>query len=344
MARPGRRRRGRSLLPQHRLPRPGARAVPGDPRRRREGEPASPDRGRPGGRPGGALPEPPLHGIPSRPRLLPLRPPRRGIGGNAGRSRRRGVAVRRRGHRLRPRPGRGHEPAQPGDRGPGVFRRPGGGGDPRGGVRRRADVAGDPPGGETFPRARRHRRRLPRGASRRPDGKKDPPRAGAGSVPPRGPRGDPGHHERPRGVHGARPFPPCDAFPKHPERPASGEDAVPGDGLFRRAGDEGDLRAPRHGRGGGARRRGGMRRGAGVPGGGSPGGGDRADRPGGPGRRYFPAGAVGGGPAFGTASGVGGVEGTLSAEPGVGWIGAASGAIGAAAGAVGRYRASIPGR
>jgi hypothetical protein len=318
--------------------------VPRDPRRRGERRPAAADRGGPGGGPGGALPGAPLPGISPRARLLPVLLPQRGDGPGVRGGRRRAAAVRGPGRRLRPRPGRGHQPAQPGDRGPRLLGGTGRGGAPGGRLRGGAAGPRHPSRGETFPGARGHFRGLPRGAPRRPGGQENAPRAGAAPVPQGHPRGDPRDHDRPRAVPRPRPVPPRDAFREDPQGTASGDAAVPGDGLLRRAGDEGDLEGARHGRGGGACGIRGVRRGARLPGGGPPGGGDRPDRPGRPRRRYVSSGAGGGGAAVGASPGVGGVEGTLSTEPDGAGVGAAPGAGGASLGAVGRYRATISGR
>lgn len=345
LAREGVGGRRRPVRPQHRLPRAGARAVPRGPRGGRAREPAPAGRGRPGRGARRAVPQPPVLGVPARPRLLPVRDPERSGRGSPRGGDRRGTARGRRRRRLRPGARRGHEPGEPGDRRPRLLGRPGRGGAPWDGVRPGASLPGGPPRGQAFPRARRHLRGLPRGASRRGGGPGDALRARAGTVPPGDPRADPGADDRPRGLPGARPFAaPRHAFRGDPRRAAAGNAAVPGNGLLGRAGDEGDLLAARHGRGGGHGGRRGVRRRAGVPRGGSPGGSDRAARAGGEGRRRVQASSVGGGPPFGSASGVGEVGGTSAAGPAVPGVGPASGAFGASVGALGRYRANIAGR
>jgi hypothetical protein len=341
-ARRGRRRR--PLRPQRRFARAGARPLPRGARRRAARRPPAADRRRPGRGPGRPVPQPAFHRISARARLLALSGTRPRAGRSVRRRRRRGAALRRRGRGLRAGARRGHQPVEPGDRGPRLLGRTGRRGAPGAGVRGGAALARDPAGRKAFPGARRHLGRLPRGAPRRADRTPDslPPRAAP--VPPGGARRAPGAHDGARGISGARPFASGDPLPEYPGRHASRHAAVPGDGLLGRPRDEGDLRTPRRGRRGrrGAGRR--VRRAAAVPGRGGSGGGDRADRPAGARRRYVPSGGVGVGEALGTSSGVGGGAGTLSAEPAGGGGGTTSTAGGAAAGALGKCCANIAGR
>src|SRR3989304_2340179 len=103
------------------------------------------------------------------------------------------------------------------------------------------------------------------------------------------------------------------------------------------------VRAGRGG-GGGPCRSGGMRRRPRVPGGIGAGGGDRPAGPGDPRPPYVPADAGGGGGSIGAASGLGGVERTLSAGPAGGGGGTASSTFIPPAGGLGKYRANISGR
>ncbi len=344
VARSRRGRRRRPLLPQHRQPRPGARALQGDPvgRGARQSPPA--DRRRPGGRTRGAVEEPPVHPVPPRPRLLPLLLPER----VRGRSRRRGDRRRTAGggdrRELRPGPRRGQQPAQPGDRGSRLLGGSARRGRARDRVREGDALPGDPPGRETFPGPRGHIRRLPRGVAARPCRKGDAPAPRTAPLPPRRARRDPGAHDRPRGVPGARPRLSRDLVTGGSPRPAAGAAAVPGDRHLRRARDEGDRGSVRHRGGFGPRRVRRVRRGARLPGGNRPGGGDRPSRPRDPGPGYFPAGGGGGGGPVGAASGVGGGERTLSAGASFGRGGEASAAGDAPAGGLGKYRANIAGR
>ena len=100
-------------------------------------------------------------------------------------------------------------------------------GRPRDRVREGIALPGDPAGRETFPGPRRHVRRLPQGAAGRPGGKADAPSPRAAPLPPRRARGDPGAHDRPRDVPGARPRPAGHPVPEDPSRPVAGTDAVP---------------------------------------------------------------------------------------------------------------------
>jgi len=340
----GRGGRRRPVRPERGEPRAAARTLSRGPFRRRQGEPAAADRRRPGRRPRGAPEGTSLHLVPAGPRLRPVLLPQRGGRGCRGRRDGGGAPRRRDRRRLRPRPGRGHEPGQPRDRGPGVLRRRG---NRRAAGRRlpfRMPLRGDPPGRETFPGARRHLRRLPRGTARGADARADPPLPGAAAVPPRRPRGDPGADDRPRGLPGAGPGGAGDALGEDPAGSPPRADAVPRRALLRRAGDAGD-RGSLGGRGGGrARRVGRMRRGPGVPGGCGAGGGGLPAVPRGPGQRYVPSDSGDGGEAYGTASGVGGVERTLSAGPPVGGVEAAPCAGGPSVGALGKYRENITGR
>ncbi len=337
-------RRRRPLFPQCRKPVPGARVVPRDPIRR--GSPESPpdDRRRPGGGASGAIEGSAVHLVPTRPRLLPLLLPERG----RGRSRRRGDRRRtpRRGDRreLRPGPRRGQQPGQPGDRGPCLFRRPGRRGRPRDRVRQGIALPGDPPRRKTFPRARRHLRRLPLRPSRRPGGEADAPSPRTAPLPPRRARRDPGDHDRARHLPGPRPRAPGHPVPRDSPRPAEGEDAVPGGGHLRRAGDEGDRGSLRHRGGGGPRRDGRVRRRARVPGGKRTGGGDRTAGPGGYRSPGVPSGGSGSGRPDGKGSRVGGGERTLSSGAAGGGSGAASASFFTSAGGLGKYRANISGR
>lgn len=318
--------------------------MPRDPRRRREGEPVAADRDRPGRRTGGAPEGSSLHLVPPRPRVLPVLLPRRGGGGCVRGGHRSGIARGGGGRRLRPRAGRRQQPAQSGDRRPGLLERPRDRGAPRNRLHERMPVGGGSPRGETLPRARGHRRRLPQGSSGRPRGEGDAGAARTAPLPPAHPRGDPGADDRPRRVPRAGPVAPRDVVGEDPQESPPETAAVRRRRLFRRAGDEGDLGPLRDGRGGGPRGLRRVRRRAGVPGGGVPVGGDRTDRRGGVGEPYIPAGAVDGGPPVGKASGVGGVERTLSAGPAGGRGGEPSGTGGAPVGALGKYRANISGR
>jgi translation initiation factor IF-2 len=318
--------------------------MPRDPIRRgpRQSPPA--DRRRPGGRARGAVQGTSVYLVSPGPRLLPLLLPERVRGG----SRRRGDRLRASSggdrHELRPGPRRGQQPEQPGDRGPGVLRGPARRGRPRDRVREGIALPGDPPGRETFPGPRGHVRRLPRRTAGRPGGKADAPSPRTAPLPPRRTRGDPGAHDRPRDVPGARPRPAGHPVPEDPSQPVAGTVAVSRSGHLRRAGDEGDRGSLRHRGGGGPRRDGRVRRGARVPGGEGAGGGDRPAGPGDPGPAYVPAGGGGGGGSVGAASGVGGVERTLSSVSAGGWGVTASTAFFPPAGGLGKYRANISGR
>ncbi len=318
--------------------------MPRDPFRRgpRKSPPA--DRGRPGRRPRRAVPRGSVHALSPGPRLLPLLLPERVRGGSLGRGGRRRTAGGGDRRELRPGPRRGQQPAQPGDRGPGVLRGPAHRGRSRDRVRAGIALPGDPPGRETFPGTRGHVRRLPRRASGRPDGKTDAPSPRTPPLPPRRARGDPGAHDRPRDVPRARPRTAGHPVPEDTSRPAAGTVAVPRSGRLRRAGDEGDRGSLRHRRGGGPRRDGRVRRRARLPGGESAGGGDRPTGPRDPGPAYLPAGGDGGGGPVGTASGVGGGERTLSAGLAGGGSGAAPAPFFASAGGLGKYRANVSGR
>jgi len=344
VARAGRGRRRRPLLPQHREPRPGARLVPRDPLRRRPGEPPPADRRRPGGGARGAVQGPPVHPVSPGPRLFPALLPERDGGGSRRRRDRRRAAGGGDRHELRAGPRRGQQPAQPGDRGPRLLRRPAHRGRPRDRVREGIALPGDPPGRETFPGPRGHLRRLPQGTARRPGGTADAPSPRTAPVPPRRARGDPGAHDRPRDVPCARPRPAGHPVPEDPSQPAAGTVAVSRSGPLRCAGDEGDRGSLRHRGGGVPRRDGRVRRRARVPGGIGAGGGDRPAGPGDPGPAYVPAGGGGGVGSVGAASGVGVVERTLSAGPADGGGGTASAAFFPPAGGLGKYRANISGR
>ena len=279
MARAGRGGRRRPVLPQHRRPRPGARPVPRDPFRRGSRESPPADRRGPGGRPRGAVEGSPVHTVSARPRLLPFLLPERVRGGSLRRGDRRRAAGGGDRRGLRPRPRRGQQSAQPGDRGPRLLRRPGHGGRPRDRVREGIALPRDPSGRETFPGTRGHVRRLPQGASRRPDGQENPPAPRAAPFPPVRGRGDPGAHDRPRGVPFARPRPAGHPFPEDPSRPVAGTVAVSRSGHLRRARDEGDRGSLPHRGGCGPRRGGGVRRRARVPWGIGAGGDDRPAGP-----------------------------------------------------------------
>jgi len=318
--------------------------VPRDPVRRRPGEPPSADRRRPGGRTRGAVEGSAVHLVPARPRLLPLLLPERGRGGSLRRGDRRRAPRGGNRRELRPGPRRRQQPGQPGDRGPRLLGRPAHGGGPRDRVREGIALPGNPPGRETFPGARGHFRRLPRGAAGRPGGKANAPSPRTAPLPPRRARGDPGAHDRPRDVPCARPRPAGHPVQEDPSRPVAGTVAVPGGGPLRRAGDEVDRGRLRHPGGGGSRRDGRVRRRPRVPGGIGAGGGDRPAGPGGYRPPGVPAGAGVGVGSVGAASGVGVVESTLSAGPAGGGSGAASPAGFPAAGGLGKYRANISGR
>ncbi len=217
-------------------------------------------------------------------------------------------------------------------------------GRPRDRVREGIALPGDPPGRKTFPGPRGHVRRLPQGAAGRPGGKTDAPSPRTAPLPPRRPRGDSCAHDRPRDVPRARPRPAGHLVPEDPSRPVAGTVAVSRGGPLRRAGDEGDRGSLRHRGGGGPRRDRRVRRRARVPGGERPGGDDRPAGPGDPGPAYVPAGGGGGGGSVGAASGVGGVERTLSAGAAGGGGGTASTAGFPPAGGLGKYRANISGR
>jgi|GEM_PF-3305277 len=342
LGRAGRRRR--PVLPEHRFPRPGARIVPRDPIRRGSPESPSAGRRRPGGGPCGPPEGSAVHLVFTRPRLLPFLLPERERGGSRRcRDRRR---TPRRGDRreLRPGPRRGQQPGQPGDRGPGLFRRPGRRGRPRDRVRQGIALPGDPPRRETFPRARRHLRRLPLRPSRRPGGEGNAPSPRTAPLPPRRARRGPGDHDRARHVPGPRPRAPGHTVPRDSPRPAEGADAIPGYGHLRRAGDEGDRGSLRHRGSGGPRRDRRVRRRARVPGRKRTGGGDR---PAGQGRYRptgVPAGGRGSGRPDGKGSRVGGGERTLSTSPAGGGGGAASASFFTSAGSLGKYRANNSGR
>ena len=337
-------RRRRPLRAEHREPRPGARIVPRDPIRR--GPRFSPplDRRRPGGRSRCPVEGAAVHPVSARPRLLPLLLPERIGGGSGRRGDRRRAAGGGDRRELRPGPRRGQQPGQPCDRRPGVLRGSRGGGRPRDRLRERFPLPRDPAGRKTLPGARRHVRRLPQGNAGRPGGKADAPSPRTAPLPPRRAGGDPGDHDRPRDVPGARPRPAGHLVPEDPSRPVAGADAVPGSGHFRRAGDEGDRGMLRNGRGGGPRRGGRMRRRARLPGRRRPGGGDRPPGPGGYRPAGVPADGGGGGGSIGTASGMGGVEGTLSAGAPGGGFGTASIVVFASAGGLGKYLANVSGR
>jgi translation initiation factor IF-2 len=344
VARAGRGRRRRPVLPQHREPRPGARPVPRDPIRRgpRQSPPA--DRRRPGGRPCGAVEGSAVHMVSTRPRLLPVLLPERVRGGSRRHGDRRRTAGGGDRRELRPGPRRGQQPAQPGDRGPRLLRRPERRGRPRNRVREGIALPGGPPRRETFPGPRGHVRRLPQGTARRPGGKADAPSPRTAPLPPRRARGNSRAHDRARDVPGARPRPAGHPVPEDPSQPVAGTVAVSRSGHLRRAGDEGDHGSFRHRGGGGPRRDGRVRRRARVPGGEGAGGGDRPAGPGDPGPAYVPAGGGDGGGSVGAASGVGVVERTLSAGPAGGGGGTASTAFFPPAGGLGKYRANISGR
>ena len=337
-------RRRRPLRPQYREPRPGARIVPRDPIRRGSRRSLPVDRRRPGGRPRGAVQGTPVHLVSPGPGLLPLLLPERDRGG----SRRRGDRRRapRGGDRreLRPGPRRGQQPGKPGDRGPRLLRGPADRGRSRDRVRERLALPGDPAGRETFPGPRRHVRRLPPRAAGRPGGTADAPSPRTAPLPPRRARGNPGAHDRPRDVPGARPRPAGHPVPEDPSRPVAGTDAVSRRDHLRRAGDEGDRGSLRHRGGGGPRRDGRVRRRARLPGRNGAGGDDRPPGPGGYRPPGVPAGGGGGGGSVGTASGVGGGERTLSAGAAGGGGGAASTAFIPPAGGLGKYRTNISGR
>ena len=344
MARAGRGRGRRPLLPQHREPGSSARPVPRDPIRRGSRKSPPADRRRPGGGPCGAVQGTPVYLVSPRPRLLPLLLSERVRGGRAGcRDRRRAAGGGDR-RELRPGPRRGQQPGKSGDRRPGVLRGSGSCGRPRDRVREGIALPGDPPGRETFPGPRGHVRRLPRRAAGRPGGKADAPSPRTSPLPPRRARGDPGADDRPRDVPRARPRPAGHAVPEDPSRPVAGTVAVSRSGPLRRAGDEGDRGSLRDRGGGGPRRDGRVRRRARVPGGIGAGGDDRPAGPGDPGPAYVPAGGGGGGGSVGTASGVGGGERTLSAGAAGGGGGTASTAIFPPAGGLGKYRTNISGR
>ena len=344
VARAWRGQRHRPFFPQYRKPRPGARPLPRDPVRRRPGESPSADRRRPGGGARGAVEGTPVHLVSPGPRLLPVLLPERIRGGGL----RRGDSRRAPGggdrRELRPGPRRGQQPAQPGDRGPRLLRRPAHRGRPRDRVRQGIALPRDPPGRETFSGPRGHVRRLPQGAAGRPGGKPDAPSPRTAPLPPRRPRGDSRAHDRPRAVPRARPCHAGHLVPEDPSRPVAGAVAVSRGGPLRRAGDEGDRGSLRHRGGGGPRRGRRVRRRARVPGGERPGGDDRPAGPGGPEPAYVPAGGGGGGGSVGAASGVGGVERTLSAGPAGGGGGTASTAGVPPVGGLGKYRANISGR
>ena len=318
--------------------------MPRDPVCRREAEPGPARRRRPGGWPRGPHEGSPVHPVPPRPGVLPLLLPERG-----GRTRLRGrdgrrAARRRDRRRLRPRPGRGQQPGKPGDRGQGVFRCRG---DRRAAGRRlreRLPRGGRRSRGETFPGTRRHLRRLPRGAARCPRVVFDPLRPRAAPVPPRRPGRDPGPDDRPRGLPGAGSGCARDAVGEDPPGAPPRADAVPRRALLRRARDEGDRGPFRGGGCGGPRRLGRVRRGARVPGGRGAGGGGLGTGAGSPRQRYLSSVAWGGGEAYGTASGVGGVERTASAGSPGGGVCPSSRAGSPAVGALGKCRANISGR
>jgi hypothetical protein len=344
VARARRGRRRRPLLPQHREPRPGARTVPRDPFRRRPRQPPPADRRRPGGGAGGAVQGPPVHPVSPCPRLLPVLLQERGGRGSRRRGDRRRAAGGRDRRELRAGPRRGQQPAQPGDRGPRLLRRPGRRGRPRHRLREGIALPGGPPRRETFPGPRGHVRRFPQGTARRPGGTADDPSPRTAPLPPRRARGNPRAHDRARDVPRARPRVAGHPVAEDPPRPVAGTDAVPGGGLLGRAGDEGD-RGPVRPRGGvGPRRSRRVRRRPRMPGGTGAGGGDRPAGPGVPRPRYVPSEAGGGGGSIGAASGLGGVERTLSAVPAGGGGGAPSPAGFPVAGGLGKYRPNISGR
>ena len=344
MARSWRGRRRRPLLPQHRESRPGARPVPRGPIRRGPRHPPPPDCDRPGGRPRGATEGAAVHPVPTRPRLFPVLLPERGRGGRAGRRDRRRAAGGGDRRELRPGPRRGQQPAQYGDRGPRLLRRPAHRGRPRYRVREGIALPGDPARRETFSGTRRHVRRLPQGAAGRPCGKADAPSPRTAPLPTRRARGNPGAHDRPCDVPRARPRRAGHPVAEDPSRPATGTVAVPRSGPLRRAGDEGDHAPVRHRGGGGPRRDRRVRRRSRVPGRGRTGGDDRPAGPGGYRPPCVPADGGCGGGSVGSASGVGGVERTLSAGPAGGGGDAASSAVFPPAGGLGKYRANISGR
>lgn len=256
--------------------------MPRDPGRRGSRDSPPADRHRPGGWARGAVEGTPVHPIPPCPRLFPFLLSERVRGGGRRRGGRRRTAGGGDRRELRPGPRRGQQPAQPGDRGPGVLRRPADRG--RSGDRVREGIAlpGDPPGRETFPRARRHVRRLPRRDAGRPGGKADAPSPRTAPLPPRRARGDSGAHDRPRDVPRARPRPAGHLVPEDPSRPVAGTDALSRGGHLRRAGDEGDRGPLRHRGGGGSRRDRRVRHRARVQGGIGAGGDDRPAGPGDP--------------------------------------------------------------
>ena len=282
--------------------------------------------------------------VSTRPRLLPLLLPERVGCGSGRRGDGRRIAGGGDRRELRPGPRRGQQPTQPGDRGPRLLRRAAHRGRPRDRVRERIALPGDPPGRETFPGPRGHVRRLPRRAAGRPGGKADAPSPRTAPVPPRRTRGDPGAHDRPCDVPGVRPRPAGHTVPEDPSQPVAETVSVSRGDHLRRAGDEGDRGPVRHRGGGGPRRDGRVRRRARVPGGKRTGGDDRPAVPGGTGPTYVPAGGGGGGGSVGAASGVGGVERTLSAGTAGGGGGTASTAVFSPAGGLGKYRANISGR
>ena len=318
--------------------------MPRDPIRRGTPQPPPADRRRPGGWPRGAFQGTPVHPVSSGPGLLPLLLPERSPGGGCGRRDRRRTPRGRDRRELRPGPRRGQQPGEPGDRRPRLFRGPAHRGRSRDRVRERFAVPRDPPGRKTFPRARRHLRRLPLRPSHRPGGDGNAPSPRAAPLPKRRARGDPGPHDRPRGVHRARPRPAGHPVPEDPSRPLAGTPAVSRYALLRRAGDEGDRGSlPRRG-GGGPRRDGRVRRRARVPGGKRTGGGDRPAGPGDYRPSGVPTGGDGSGSPVGEPSGVGGGEGTLSAGAAGGGSGAAPASVFPAAGGLGKYRAYLSGR
>jgi len=337
------RRRG-PVLPERRFPRPGARIVPRDPigRRPRQSPPA--DRRRPGGRPRGAVQGSPVHRVSPGPRLLPLLLPGRSHGGRAGRRDRRRTPRGRDRRELRAGPRRGQQPRKSRDRGPRLLRGPAHRCRSRNRFREGFSLPGDPPGRETFPGSRGYVRRLARCAAGRPRRKGDAPPPRTAPFPPRRARRDPGAHDRPRDVHRARPRRAGHPVPEDPSRPAAGTPAVSRDAHFRRAGDEGDRGSARHRGGGDPRRDGRVRRRARVPRGKRTGGGDRPPCPGDYRPPGVPADGGGGGGPVGEASGVGGVERTLSAGDAVGGGGESSASFFTSAGGLGKYRANISGR
>lgn len=337
-------RRRRPILPQHRQPRPGARALQGDPVGRGPRQPPPADRRRPGGRARRAVPGSPVHPVSPRPRLLPFLLPERVRGGSRRRGDR-GRAPRGRDRReLRAGPRRGQQPGKPRDRRPLILRRPVRRGRPRNRVRERIAFPRGDSRRETFSGPRRHVLRLPLGTSRRPGRESHPGGPGTAPLPPRRTRASSRAHDRTRDVSGARPLHARHTFAEDLAQPSAGTVAFSRNALLRRPGDEGDLGTVRHRGGGGARRDRRVRRRARVPGGGGAGPGDRPSGTGGYRPPGVPPGGGGGGGAVGSAAVVGVVERTLSASTAGRRGGEASPAGVAAAGDMGKYRSNISGR